>query len=333
MSLRNKLTILSFTLMSLMTIPTLAENDASSVNSRIENAYYDVQIKTPEGWSETTDFNHAIPETFKLNGLTFRGLQFKNGTENHGCAVFFAENDDEDDDDDFSVLENTLDQAQELAFPGSKLSTVTFSKFSVDGSLGADLLSDTAKIELKGTIEANLSKETGDPSKITISGALRADSTKGSFAIGTGQIVADGAMPFNGTTAVHFGDDYQIIILMWGTDEAVQLRDAQRFLEAVTVTARTPVEPVAEPVIDIVVISEPIVVIVEEATPVASEPVVIEAVQAAPVVSETVAAVEEAAPVASEPVAVEAAQVAPVATEVVAATEEAVPATPVTPAA
>src|ERR1700758_4943417 len=131
MFLRNKIAILSVTLMSLMTIPTLAANDNPPVNSRIESTKFDVQINVPEGWSETKDFSNSIPETITRNGATYRGLQFKNGLEGHGCVIFFAEDSlgDEDDKGHFKALT----EATEVAFPGSDLSTFTVSKVTIDG--------------------------------------------------------------------------------------------------------------------------------------------------------------------------------------------------------
>ena len=251
MSLRNKLTILSITLMSLMTIPTLAENDNQPVNSRIESANFDVQINTPEGWSETKDFT-SIPETFTINGQTFRGLQFKNGSELHGCAIFFSENveDDEDNDDDVDLFK-TLSKVQELAFPGSNLSKFTISKVTFDGSVAADINAETAKVILKGTVEGSVSQETGDPTQLTISGSIKAD-TKDNLVcvLGTGTVVAEGAMPISGTTCVLSGDNYDLIFLVWGADEESQVRDTYRFIEAMTIKEKVPAET------DTVVISE-----------------------------------------------------------------------------
>jgi hypothetical protein len=252
MFLRNKLTILSITLMSLMTIPTLAENDNQPVNSRIESANFDVQITTPEGWSETKDFT-SIPETFTLDSQVFRGLQFKNGSELQGCAIFFAENsldDDEDNDDDVDLFK-TLSKVQELAFPGSNLSKFTISKVSFDGSVAADINAETAKVILKGTVEGSVSLETGDPTQLTISGSIKAD-TKDNLVcvLGTGTVVAEGAMPISGTICVLSGDNYDLIFLVWGADEESQVGDAYRFLEAMTIKEKVPAETEA------VVISE-----------------------------------------------------------------------------
>ncbi len=237
MSLRNKIAILSITLMSLMTIPTLAENDTQPVTSRIEGAKFDVQIKTPEGWNETKDFSESIPETFISKDQTFRGLQFKNDTELHGCTIFFTEDawslkNDKDRDDNATFLQ-TLAEVQELAFPGSTLSKVT-----VDGSLAADFKAETAKINLKGTIEGSIPNEKGDPTKVTITGKIEADSIKGNFAIGSGTLAAEGATPISGTTGVLFSDNYTLIIVIWGTDEESQIRDTHRFLEAISVTKK-----------------------------------------------------------------------------------------------
>jgi hypothetical protein len=243
MFLRNKIAILSFTLMSLMTIPSLAENDNAPVNSRIESTNFNVEVKTPEGWSQTEDFKNVLPETFTVNGQTFRGLQFKNGTELHGCAVFFAEDswieEVEINDTDDANLINTLTEVQELAFPGSSMTKFTISKFTVDGSLAADMTKEIAKVNLKGIIEGSFSDETGNPSNLTVTGTLQSDSSKGNFAIGSGTFAAEGATPVCGTTGIVMGDDYQVIIAIWGSDEESQIRDTYRFLEAVTVTPKT----------------------------------------------------------------------------------------------
>jgi hypothetical protein len=271
MFLRNKIAILSVTLMSLMTIPTLAENDNQPVTSRIENAKFDVQIKTPEGWSETKDFI-SIPETFTFDGQVYRGLQFRNGSEHHGCAIFFAEdnlNEEEDNDDDDDNLFKTLTEVQELAFPGSDLSKFTISKVTVDGSLTADITAESAKLSLKGTVEGGFANETGNSTQLTISGSIQSDTTKGNFVLGTGTIVAEGTMPISGTTGVLVGDNYQILIAIWGTDEASQVNDTYRFIEAITVKAKAPVEAeAAEVTSDVVVVTESVVVVevVEETT-------------------------------------------------------------------
>jgi hypothetical protein len=278
MFLRNKIAILSVTLMSLMTIPTLAENDNQPVTSRIENAQFDVQINTPEGWSETKDFT-SIPETFTINGQTFCGLQFTNGSELHGCAIFFSENVEDDGDNDADEdLFKTLVEVQKLAFPGltfpgPDLSKFTISKVAVDGSLAADIDAETAKISLKGTVEGSVASETGDPTHLTIAGSLQADTTKGNLIVGTGTLVAEGAMPISGTTGVLMGDDYHVLIAVWGTDEESQVRDTYRFLEALTVKAKAPVETdevalseTVEVTIDTIVVTESIDVVEETTT-------------------------------------------------------------------
>jgi len=234
MFLRNKIAILSITLMSLMTIPTLAENDNAPVTSRIEGTKFDVQIKTPEGWSETKDFSESIPETFTSSDQTFRGLQFKNGTELHGCTIFFTEGSWSWDD---ATLIQLLAEVQELAFPGSALT-----KIRVDSSFAADFKAKTAKVNRKGTIEGSIPNEKGDPTKVTITGKIEADSIKGNFAIGSGTLTAEGAMPISGTTGVLFSDNYTLIIVIWGTDAESQIRDTHRFLEAISVTKKAAVE-------------------------------------------------------------------------------------------
>ncbi|HEY5235265.1 MAG TPA: hypothetical protein VIJ14_03720, partial [Rhabdochlamydiaceae bacterium] len=157
MSLRNKIAILSITLMSLMTIPTLAENDNQPVTSRIESTNFDVQIKTPEGWSETKDFT-SVPETFTFGGTVYRGLQFRNGSELHGCVVYFADDssDNDDDKDSDATLIKVLGEAQEFAFPGSTLSKFTISKVTLDGSFAADIETEAAKVNVKGTVEGSV---------------------------------------------------------------------------------------------------------------------------------------------------------------------------------
>ena len=299
MSLRTKLTILSFTLMSLMTIPTLAENCDAPTTSRIENEFYHVLIKTPEGWSETKDFNQAVPDTFKLHGLTFRGMQFINPNEFQGCAVFFAKFDSDQLSSDDGIA-SKFTQAQELVFPGSEFKVA---KLRVDGSFGANAASSTAKIEVKGLLEGNLVRESGDTSKITITGGLHADSTKGNFVVGTGQFISEGYLPCAGTLAMQLGNEYEIIIVMWGVDENFQIEDIYRFLKGITVTEKAPAEPVEE----VIVISEPVVVEVKE--PITILPVVVEetaSVTTEPVVTpapvQPVVVEEAAKPVTTEPV-------------------------------
>lgn len=250
MFLRNKLAILSITLMSFMTIPTLAENDTSPVTSRIENTKFDVQVKTPEGWSPTKEFDAAIPDSFEFGDHVFRGLKFKNGTENHGCAIFFGT------DTFFDDIEEVFIQTQELAFPELKQSSFNISKLQVNGSLSADFKSENAQIDVVGFVEGDLERESGDISKLTITGGIKADTTTGDFAIGTGSLVSEGTVPFCGTTAVFMNDDYNIVIVMWGSDKESQVTDTQRFLQALTVTPKASEEADIEIVSDAVVISE-----------------------------------------------------------------------------
>jgi hypothetical protein len=282
MSLRNKLTILSITLMSLMTIPTLAEN--APVTSRIENANFDVEIKTPEGWSQVNDFT-SIPEIFKDDDQVFQGIQFKNGSGLNSCVILFAE-ESQDDDEDVNLFE-ALATAQEFAFPGSTLSKVT-----LDGSFTADYKTKVAKASAKGTIEGSITNETGEI-KTTITGTVQADTTKGNFAVGSGTLSAEGAMPLSGTTGVLLNDGYQLIVTIWGTDAETQVKDAYRFLEAIRVTKKAPVEtavevvapsePVAEETSDRVIVTESVVLI---DTVVVIEPVVVvEVVEETPVVA------------------------------------------------
>ena len=290
MSLRNKLTILSITLMSLMTIPTLAENDNAPVTSRIENANFDVEVKTPEGWSETKDFT-SIPETFTFSGQVYKGLQFRNGSELHGCVVFFAEDVDTDDNEtNEDNLIQFLAKAQAVAFPGSTLSNFSISKVTLDGSFAADVNTEVAKVNVKGTIEGSVANETGDPTKLTITGTVQADSSKGNVAVGSGTFSKEGAMPLSGTTGVHIGEDYEVIIAIWGTEEDSQVKDTYRFLEAISVKRKAPVEKEPALLNDTIVGSETgadtaNVIIVTES-------VVVQIVQETPVVTETSLATE-----------------------------------------
>lgn len=282
MSLRNKLTILSITLMSLMTIPTFAENDTQPVNSRIESAQFDVEIKTPEGWSETKDFT-SVPETFTLSDQVYRGVQFKNGSELHGCAVFFA------DDSLPDVNDNPVDAfaaVQEAAFPGSQPVNFSISKVALDGSFAADFETELAKINLKGTVEGNLIRETEDPTKLTLTGSIQADTTKEKFVLGTGIFIAEGSMPISGTIGRLMNDDYEVIIAIWGPDQETQVKDTYRFLEALTIKAKAPVETVDDETIDnTVVVSETAVEVTSDAV-VVTESIAVEVVEEAPVATE-----------------------------------------------
>jgi hypothetical protein len=314
MFLRNKIAILSITLMSLMTIPTLAENDNSPVTSRIENESFDVEVKTPEGWSETKDFT-SVPETFTFDGQVFRSLQFKNGSELNGCVVYFAD-DDEDDDNNVDPVQ-FLARAQEIVFSGSTQLNFTVSKVTLDLSFAADTETEVAKLNVKGTLDGSIAYEAGDPTKVTISGTVQADSTKGNVAVASGTISAEGAMPLSGTTGVLLNDGYQVIVAMWGTNEDGQVKDTYRFLEAISVKKKAPVEivveVVAEPTTDAVASSEPVaetsdvivtvsVVVTESVSetadvtePVAiSDAVVTESVAVAEVVQETPVVATEA---------------------------------------
>ncbi|HEY5236536.1 MAG TPA: hypothetical protein VIJ14_10185, partial [Rhabdochlamydiaceae bacterium] len=135
------------------------------------------------------------------------------------------------------------------------------------------------------------------PTKLTITGTIHADSTKGNFAVGTGTFAAEGAVPLSGTTGVHRGDDYEVIIAIWGTEEDAQVRDTYRFLEAISVTKKAPVETADEVVAlsnDTTVASEPVTEVVLTVT-IAITEVAADAV----VVTESVAAVEDA-PVTTE---------------------------------
>lgn len=263
MFLRNKIAILSVTLMSLMTIPTLAENENAPVSSRIQNDHFDVEIKTPKGWSETKEFTE-IPEAISVEGKIYKGIQFKNDTAHHGCAIFFMDalSDNKDEDKKTSdALRDDLAKTHELAFPGSKLSTVTVSALALDSFLAIDLEKETGIAAIKGIIEADVSNEKGDKTPVTISGALIADSTKDNFAIGSGTFLGKGSMPITGTTAILNPGDFEVVIAVWGSEEEVQVRDVHRFVEALSVKQKAPAtgdkEPVAEKTTEAVASTEP----------------------------------------------------------------------------
>lgn len=338
MSLRNKLAIVSFTLMSLMTIPTLAENDNAPVTSRIEDALHTVEIKVPEGWQETKSFE-LIPESFELWGSVFKGVKFKNGTEHHGCAIFFAsdmddEEDDLDDDDDDIVSDAALARAvthvQEKAFPDAELSSFKLMKWNLEGNVQGDSETIT-KAAFKGNLEGNLAKKSGESMKVSVTG--RIDSHPNNFAIGTGRITLGDAMPLYGATGVLISDKYDIIMISWGADEAILEKDLNVFKDAIAITPKpAKVKPVVTRKVEAVVVggelTQIIVVaetaasveetkqIVAEPTPaleekkqdvVASEPVAVVA-EATPVAAESTPALEEKKQdvIASEPVVVEA---------------------------
>jgi len=263
MFLRNKIAILSVTLMSLMTIPTLAENENAPVSSRIQNDHFDVEIKTPKDWSETKEFTE-IPEVISVEGQVYKGIQFKNDTAHHGCAIFFMDAlpDNKDEDKKTSdALRDNLAKTHELAFPGSKLSTVTISALALDSFLAIDLEKETGIAAIKGIIEADVSNEKGDKTPVTISGALIADSTKDNFAIGSGTFLGKGSMPITGTTAILNPGDFAVVIAVWGSEEEVQVRDVHRFVEALSVKQKTPAtgdkEPVAEKTTDVAASTQP----------------------------------------------------------------------------
>lgn len=262
MSLRNKIAFLSATLMSLMTIPTLATNDNTPVTSRIESESFDVQIKTPEGWSETKDFT-SIPKNFTFDGQVFRGLQFKNGSELHGCAIFFSEDTlDDDEDDSYETLFKNLTEIQELTFPGSAPFKFTFSKITVEESHSVDITAKTMKAGLKGTVEGILARETKAPAKLTITGSIHA----GSAVVGTGTVIEEGTTPISGAIGMLEKDDYQVIIALWGTDEESLTSDTFRFLEAVAVKAKAPAETDAVAISEAVDVTSDAVVVTESVT-------------------------------------------------------------------
>ena len=114
------------------------------------------------------------------------------------------------------------------------------SKVTVDGILTADIEKERAKVNLKGIIEGNVSNETGHLTPLTITGTIQADSSKGNFAIGSGTFAAEDVTPVCGTIGILMGDDYQVIIAIWGSDEKSQIRDTYRFLEAISIAPKIP---------------------------------------------------------------------------------------------
>jgi hypothetical protein len=282
MSLRIKLAILC----SVMTIPMLAEND----NSLIEDKHFDVQIKIPEGWTETKDFD-IIPDTFECGGIVFHGVQFKNGAERDGCAVFFAAEKDKVTSDDAIVQAHA--QAQELAFPGAKISSFTISNAAILET--RKTMNRFTKVNINGTVEGCLSRPSGNPSYLTVTGNIEGD-TKSPFALGTCKIASNNNL-VSGTTGVLLTDNYQLIMFIWGTDEATQQTEALRFLKAMTVTAKVPSEPVAAQSEPIVVV-EAVVADVAQTKPKApakSVPVAADAAQTKPADSTIRTAIPEAA--------------------------------------
>jgi len=272
--------------MSLMTIPTLAENNNAPVTSRIQNDHFDVEIKTPEGWSETKEFTE-IPETISLEGQVYKGIQFRNNSEHHGCAVYFMDAlpDNKDEDKKTSdALRDDLAKTHELAFPGSKLSTVTVSALELDSFIAIDIVNEKGVAAIKGIIEVDVSNEEGDKTPVTISGALIADSTKDNFAIGSGTFLGKGSMPITGTTAILNPGGYEVIIAVWGSEEETQVRDVHRFAEAISVKQKASAtgdkEPVAEKGAEAVASTEPAAEKASNA--VVAESVAAEAVQEKP---------------------------------------------------
>ncbi|HEX4839485.1 MAG TPA: hypothetical protein VFU89_03470 [Rhabdochlamydiaceae bacterium] len=263
MFLRNKIAILSVTLMSLMTIPTLAENNNAPVTSRIQDDHFDVEIKTPEGWTETREFTE-IPENLAVEGHLYKGIQFKNRLEHSGCAIFFtgAISDNKDEDKKTSdALRDDLAKTHELAFPGSTLSTVTVSALAFDSFRLIDFEKKIERAAIEGIIEADVSNEQGDKTSVTISGALMTDFTKDNFAIGSGTFLGKGSMPITGTTAILTPGDFEVVIVIWGSEEETQFRDVHRFVEAIIVKQKAPAtgdkEPVAEKGAETVVSTQP----------------------------------------------------------------------------
>ena len=239
MSLRNKLAILSITLMSLMTIPTRAENDNVPVSSRIESNEYIVDITSPEGWQVTDKFE-AIPSKVEFLGSTFSTIKFENGTPDHGCVVLFSSDDnfDENDDDD-ETLESTLNKAAleafKKAFPGSSATSFSFTKSNIYGSVVADKLTKQGKADFKVSLEGTFDTDTG-VSPATAKGNVEIDSVT-QLAIATGKIEANNTSLY-GATGVVLNDDYGLIITTWGADEATLKNDILAFSKGLKVTAK-----------------------------------------------------------------------------------------------
>ncbi len=337
MSLRNKITILSITLMSLMTIPTLAENDTAPVNSRIEDPQFDVQIKTPEGWSETKSFNHTVPDQLEINGMLFKGITFKNGTELHGCAVFFGV---DTDDEDIKIsdkidLEKTYAEVQEKAFPDAQMPIYTLEKLNASGAFEIDVSKQVAKFNVNGAFEGN-ALYSGVSKKISLTGNLTGDTTVSTLAIGSGKLTAGDELCMYGSIGVLMDDDYQVIVVAWGSDEATLRNDVHNFMKATAVTKKTPVaeivaEPLAVQATSVVNVEAPAVVEVAkiELTIIVETPApaVVEAAKAEPVIAVEAPAVVEAPVASSEEVKPVVAEVAST-SEVTKPTEEAVKAEP-----
>ncbi|MBS0648718.1 MAG: hypothetical protein JSS10_05795 [Verrucomicrobia bacterium] len=270
MSLRNKLAIVSFTLMSLMTIPTLAENDNAPVTSRIEDALHTVEIKVPEGWQETKSFE-LIPEAFEFDDCQFQGVKFKNGTEQHGCAIFFASTNEDAEISEEALLQAHA-QVQDAAFPGMKPSQLFLVKFDIKGALEGDSYSEDMKINVAGSVEAHLSQTPGNP-YLKVTGKSTIDTVK-NCAIGTGRVsLGNDNTQFSGTTGVIFEKNYRLIILSWGADEALLEKDLNVFKDAIAITPKpAKAQPVATEIQGVVatgeiagatVVAEPVAIIEE----------------------------------------------------------------------
>jgi hypothetical protein len=307
MFLRNKLAILSFTLMSLMTIPTLAENDTPPVTSRIEDAIHTVEIKTPAGWQETKDFSE-IPESFEFNGLTFQGIKFKNGTVKHGCAIFFATDLDEDEFSEEDLVKAHA-QIQEMAFPGLDIQRLTVTKFHIGGIVEADIQNESIKARASGNFEAKLSKQSGNPSTLKVSGVIEQADSKNNFAQGIGRFVLEDTQTLSGATGLLLTDTYQLCLVSWGADEAILEKDLNLFVESIAVISKAPhAKGAAEPaIVKEQAPAEPVAK-VEEPKPVETPVAAAEEVKvAAP--AEPIAAAEEPKPVVTPIAATEEAKI------------------------
>ena len=230
MSLRNKLAILSITLMSLLTIPARAENDTTPASSRIENAEFFVDVTPPEGWAVTDEFKE-IPAKVEFCGSTFHTLKFSSGTPSHGCVVLFSSDSDDEFNEDVSFPE-MLSKAYELAFPGSVPTSFTPYKFNIAASTKSD-----AKISFGGSVEGIAQTESGSNRfSATAGGNFEAD-LDSKFAITTGKVTFDNISGFGGAGLV-LEDDYNLIIAVWGADEETLKNELIAFSKALKVTAK-----------------------------------------------------------------------------------------------
>jgi hypothetical protein len=232
MSLRNKLMILNMTLMSLLTIPTRAENDTTLPPLRIENAEFVVDVTAPEGWAVTDEFE-KIPAKVEFGGSIFRTLKFRNGTPSHGCVVLFTSDSDELNKE--ASLAEIFSDAYQLAFPGSVATSFTPSKINIDGSVKADIDKESIEISLGGSLEGAASTESRSAS-ITASGNLEANPNS-NLIMATGKVTFDDISGF-GTIGLIVEDNYQVIIAAWGADEETLKNDVTAFSKALKFTPK-----------------------------------------------------------------------------------------------